>query len=107
MKKLLNNIFESFKHNWYLYLLGISHLAFWLFIFITMGEILAGKYDLTGIVDVNEVMFSYEGHEYTLFDMWFFMIISAFMVLLINTISLVNSSILKAIAKLVHLSMLI
>ena len=49
MKKYFKALLESFKHNWFLYLLGFVHLAFWLFMFITIGEVLAGKYDLTGI----------------------------------------------------------
>lgn len=64
-----------------------------------MGEVLAGKFDLSGIVDVNEVVISYYGHEYTYYDIWFFMFISSFMVLLINTISFVNRCIFNAIVK--------
>lgn len=99
MKKYIKNLLESFKHNWFLYLLGFAHLALWIFIFITIGEILAGKYDLTGIVDVNEVMISHYGHDYTLYDLWFFMFVSSFMVLFLNTISFVNRIIFNAIQK--------
>ena len=63
-----------------------------------IGIDLGGTNIAAGIVDVNEVMFSYEGHEYTLYDMWFFMFISVFMIFVVNTISLVNSTIFKAIS---------
>lgn len=99
MKKILFDFLESLKHNWFLYLLGILHLTIWIFAFITCCEVISGNLDVTGIVDLDEILFSYNGHEYTLFDMWFFMAISTFMVLLINSISLVNRTIFNSIAK--------